>query len=305
MLEVLSNPLCYFWAGPKLGQHFLSDTRFRRRISDALNVHADDLVIEIGAGRGAMTGLLAERAWRVVAIELDAVLAQKLKEKLSAEPRIEILEADILTVDIARICRRYEVEKCVVFGNLPYYITSPIIHHLFSFRSCIRAMVLLVQREVAMRLVAEPRTRAYGYLSVLTELYSRPSITLRVPPGAFSPPPQIHSALVGFEMRARFPEGFEAGEGSALPTKEKTEARRALLPGATHALPPLIEDAEKFLDFVKLCFAQKRKNLLNNLGGTYSRRRVERALEDLGWPLTLRAEQLAIEQFATLFQRLA
>ncbi len=237
-----------------------------------------------------MTGLLAERARRVVAIELDVILAQRLKEKLSAESLIEILQGDVLTVDLAGICRRYEAEKCFVFGNLPYYITSPIIHRLFSFQGWIRSMALLIQREVALRLVAEPGTRAYGYLSVLARLYSRPRIAFTVPPGAFSPPPKVHSALVDFELRPGFPKPSQLAQGTGVV--------------ATHASPLQIADVERFLDFVKLCFAQKRKNLRNNLAGAYSRRRVERVLPDLALPSNVRAEQLAVEQFATLFQRL-
>ena len=258
---------------PKLGQHFLADARYRRRISQALPLRPDDLVIEIGAGRGAMTSLLAERARRVVAIEVDRGLADHLQQKLTGDARIDILAADILSTDIGEICRRYESEKCVVFGNLPYYITSPIIHHLFAAQEWLRGVTLLVQREVAERLTAGPGTRAYGYLSVLAQLHSQPRLLFNVPPGAFSPPPKVHSALVDFRM------------------KTKSSAYRP-------------ENNAMFLDFVKRCFSQKRKNLLNNLSGTYTRARVERELASLGLSPKLRAEQLTLEQFAALFARL-
>jgi 16S rRNA (adenine1518-N6/adenine1519-N6)-dimethyltransferase len=258
---------------PKLGQHFLADAGYRRRIAQALPLRPDDLVIEIGAGRGAMTTLLAERGRRVVAIELDRELANHLLQKFKGDARIEVLAVDILATDLGEICRRLESAKCTVFGNLPYYITSPIIHHLFAAEEWLRGMTLLVQREVAERLTAGPGTRAYGYLSVLAQLHSQPRLLFSVPPGAFSPPPKVHSALVDFRMKTKLP-GFNS------------------------------RDRAEFLDFVKRCFSQKRKNLLNNLSGDYTRARVERELASLGMSPKLRAEQLTLEQFAALFARL-
>lgn len=233
----------------------------------------DDLVVEIGAGRGAMTGLLAERARRVVAVELDPFLADNLKQKLQAAPKVEILHADILSTDLAELCRRSDTEKCFVFGNLPYYITSPILHRLYTFWTWVRAMALLVQREVAERITAAPGTRAYGYLSVLAQLHSQPRIVFGVPPGAFSPAPKVHSALVALEMAPRFPEW------------------RA-------------EERNNFLGFVKRCFGQKRKNLLNNLAGICSRREITQELARLALPPTIRAEQLTLGQFACFHRHL-
>jgi 16S rRNA (adenine1518-N6/adenine1519-N6)-dimethyltransferase len=261
---------------PKLGQHFLVDASYRRRIAAALDLQPDDLVVEIGPGRGAMTELLAERAGRIVAIELDKALAEQLQRKLAAEPRIEVLQADFLTVDLAELCFRHGVQRCFVFGNVPYYITSPIIHLLFTFRDCIRAMALLVQHEVAERLVATPGTRDYGYLSVLTQLLSYPRIVTGVPAGAFSPPPKVRSVLVEFRMREL------AGAGSLLPQQE----------------------ADRFLQFVKRCFEQKRKNLLNNLAELYSRARLELELNRLSLAPSLRAEQLPLEDLIRLYRGL-
>jgi 16S rRNA (adenine1518-N6/adenine1519-N6)-dimethyltransferase len=257
----------------KLGQHFLADSGFRRRIADSLSLHADDLVIEIGAGRGAMTGLLAERARRVVAVELDRALVQQLKEKFEGDPRIEILHSDILSTDLAVLCRRHETERCFVFGNLPYYITSPILDRLGIFRNVIRAMGLLVQREVADRLIAPPGSSDYGYLSVFVQLFSRPRFLFSIPPGAFSPPPKVHSAFVEFQIHPRFPK---------LSPKEQ----------------------ERLLNFVKRCFAKKRKNIINNLSGMAPRARVVQALEQLQLPTNIRAEQLSIGHFADLLARL-
>ena len=176
---------------PKLGQHFLVDARYRQRIAAVADLRPEDLVVEIGPGPGAITELLAERARYVVAVELDSVLAEQLRKKLGTGLSIEVLQADFLTLDLADLCRRKGTERCFVFGNLPYYITSPIIHRLFLFHDRIRAMALLVQHEVAERLVAGPGTREYGYLTVLTQFFSSPRILLSVPPGAFVPCPLL------------------------------------------------------------------------------------------------------------------
>lgn len=258
---------------PKLGQHFLHDQRYRLRILEALSLNADDIVMEIGPGRGAMTALLAQRARRVIAIEIDRALAQRLEEDFRRQPKVQVVLEDVLRVDLAALCRAEGAAQAFVFGNIPYYITSPILHHLLAQRQSIRAMGLLMQREVAERLTASPGTRDYGYLSVAAQLYSQPEIALDVPPGAFSPAPQVQSALVTFRLRPKFA-----------------------------PWPPTAGD--KFLEFVKRCFAQKRKNLLNNLSGYYPRTEILKALEGTGNPATSRAEQLSVEALASLFESL-
>jgi 16S rRNA (adenine1518-N6/adenine1519-N6)-dimethyltransferase len=258
---------------PKLGQHFLSSEGYRRRIADALPLRGGELVIEIGPGHGAMTGLLAARADRVVAVELDPGLASELRETLISSPQVEILEGDILSTDLAAICRKRRAATCFVFGNLPYYITSPIIQHLMNSAGVIHGMALLMQREVAERVTAKPASRDYGFLSVLVQLHSEPRIALSVPPGAFSPPPKVHSSLVEFRMKPRFPAWTDQERG-------------------------------EFLKFVQRCFAQKRKNLLNNLSADYSKARARAALEGMLLTDKARAEELSVMQFAELLRRL-
>ncbi len=258
---------------PKLGQHFLREARFSRRIDEAVLLDPDELLVEIGPGRGEMTRRLAARAHHLVAIELDPALAATLEAEFQGNPRVEILRADILKTDISALCSRHGVERCYVFGNLPYYITSPILLHLFAARSSIRRMALLMQREVAERVAASPGSKNYGSLSVLAQCDSEPRIAFTVPPGAFSPPPKVYSSLVDFRMAPRFPE-WDA---------------------STH---------REFLAFVQKCFAQKRKNLLNNLGVAYSRARALNALQAAGLEPPPRAEQLSLEQLAGLFQLL-
>ncbi|HEV2418969.1 MAG TPA: 16S rRNA (adenine(1518)-N(6)/adenine(1519)-N(6))-dimethyltransferase RsmA [Terriglobia bacterium] len=258
---------------PKLGQHFLSSADYCRRIAQSLLLAADDLVIEIGPGRGALTKLLAGRVERLAAIELDATLAGSLRQTFENVPSVEIIEGDILKTDIAQICRCHKKDSCIVFGNLPYYITSPILHHLFEARARIQRMALLVQKEVAERITAGPGSRDYGYLSVFVQIHSSPTIAFDIPPGAFSPPPKVYSALVDFQMVPRFP-AWNAGKN------------------------------RDFLAFVRTCFAQKRKNLLNNLA-IYARPAVGHALESMTLSARVRAEQLSLDQFGALFDLLA
>jgi 16S rRNA (adenine1518-N6/adenine1519-N6)-dimethyltransferase len=256
-----------------MGQHFLSDPRYCSRVADALDLRPDDLVIEIGPGHGAVTGLLASRARGVVAVELDSELVDELRQNFRQSSNVEIIHGDVLLTNLGEICRRHHVERCHIFGNLPYYITSPIIHHVLGFAGQVRAMGLLVQREVADRLVAQPGSRDYGYLTVLARLFCSARLVLQVPPGAFSPPPQVHSAFVRFEMHAG---------GRAEGLKEKQE----------------------FLRFLKQSFSHKRKKLLNCLAPMYSRQTLEAQLERLGLPLQVRAEELPLEQFVALFSNL-
>ncbi len=251
---------------PKLGQHFLADTPYRRRIADSLGLRPEDLVVEIGPGKGAMTGLLAERAGRVIAIELDARLARELGRRLADNPKIEILAGDILEINLAAVCPSPD---CFVFGNIPYYATSPILHHILSFYAMLRSMALVVQREVADRLQAAPGSRDYGYLSVFIQSYARPRIALTIPPGAFRPVPKVHSALVRFEMR-----------------------------------PPAEAPQAEFFEFVKRCFACKRKQLATNLSASYGRGQIQDSLSALGLAANLRAEEMSLEQLRALFDRL-
>ena len=255
---------------PKLGQHFLTSDRYRLRLAQALPIRASDLVIEIGAGRGAMTGLIADRARQLVAVELDAELAERLKVQFGERNQIEILQGDILGLDIAAVCRRYDVGRSFIFGNLPYYITSPILHHLLRFKDYISGMAFVVQREVALRIAAKPGSRDYGYLTVLAQSLTRPRLAFNIPPSAFTPRPAVFSALITFDM------------GGLLRSNE----------------------SRAFLDFVKLGFAQKRKMISNSLSSAYSAARVREALRGLGLNENVRAEELPVGDLGRLFEAL-
>ncbi|HEV7966937.1 MAG TPA: 16S rRNA (adenine(1518)-N(6)/adenine(1519)-N(6))-dimethyltransferase RsmA [Candidatus Acidoferrales bacterium] len=250
----------------KLGQHFLTDASWQERIARAVRID-EGVWVEIGAGHGEMTMRLAQRASKVFAIELDPRLARRLREVTTPCKNVEVVESDVMAVDLENLTGG---GRFSVYGNLPYYITSPILHRLFEHVEKIAAIHIVIQFEVAVRIAAQPGRRDYGYLSVASQWFSQPEIAFRIPPGAFRPPPKVASALVSFRMPG---------------TRAKCS----------------VEDEHAFLDFVKECFAQKRKTLRNNLRPRLGSR-TEDILQGAGLCPDVRAEQLTVYQFAALFQ---
>ena len=241
----------------KLGQHFLTSASVLERIATAVCPAGEDLVVEIGPGRGALTEKLLRRAARVVAIEIDSSLVEYLRTKFAGEPRLEIVHADVLDTDLSRW------GGAPVAGNLPYYITSPILEK--AVRLDVPRAVFLIQKEVAERLVAQPRHREYGYLTLQTAMFADTRLLFEVKPGSFRPPPRVDSAVVLLTPHMR-----DLGVG----------------------------DREAFRRFLSQCFRQKRKTLRNNLAGTYGKDVIDE------WPEAgLRAEQITLEQFAEMYKR--
>ena len=181
----------------RLGQHFLTDPRILTRIVDALAPTADETVIEIGPGRGALTDVLVPRARRVIAIELDRELASRLTERYAGDARLTVVQADVLSTDFGALAGG----PFVVAGNVPYNITTPILFHALQQPRPLRA-VYLVQREVAERVVAAPGSEAYGALSVNVQCVAHAEIVFRVAAGSFSPPPKVESAVLRITPRA-------------------------------------------------------------------------------------------------------
>jgi 16S rRNA (adenine1518-N6/adenine1519-N6)-dimethyltransferase len=174
-----------------LGQHFLIDKRVLQRIADALELRGGEIVIEIGPGRGALTELLVKRARRVIAIEYDRALARLLRERYAGNSAITILEADVLDIRFGEVAGG----AYVVAGNVPYYITTPILFHALTPPRPDRA-IYLVQREVAERIVASPGEREYGALSVNVQAVATAELLSRVAAGSFQPPPKVESAVI-------------------------------------------------------------------------------------------------------------
>ena len=179
-----------------LGQHFLTDKRILGRIADALRLQGHETVLEIGPGRGALTDILADRAGRLVAVEYDRALAAMLRERYARRPNVLIAEADVLEVSLGELA----AGPYVLVGNVPYYITTPILFHALAHPRADRA-VYLVQREVAQRLVAPPGGKEYGALTVNVGAVARAETLFAVPAGAFAPPPKVESAVVRITPR--------------------------------------------------------------------------------------------------------
>ena len=216
-------------------------------------------IVEIGPGRGALTALLLESGADIHAIELDAAMVDHLRKAYPGHPRLKLHHTDVLNADLTHW------GPVSVAGNLPYYITSPILERIFRAHEAIQSATLLIQKEVAERLTARPGSRDYAYLSVVTQTWMEPHYLMTVPPGAFRPPPKVDSAVV------------------QLVPHRNTEP-----------------DTAAFLVFCGRAFRQKRKNLRNNLQPWYPAADWSRIPE-----APLRAEQLSLEQLRALWRKLS
>ena len=247
-----------------LGQHFLRDENIARKIARALDVQEGETVLEIGPGAGALTRHLRQRGARLVLVELDPRAVEVLRAEVVGSG-VELIEGDILATDLKVIASRCPGGTLRVVGNIPYNITSPILFYLLDNRRLISDALLMMQREVARRLVAHPGTKDYGILSILTQFYAQTSTLFDVTPGAFVPPPAVTSTVVRLEMRKR----------------------------------PLVHarDEEHFRRMVRAVFSQRRKTLRNSLRILLGDG-VRTLPSDL--PLERRPEELAVEELVAL-----
>jgi 16S rRNA (adenine1518-N6/adenine1519-N6)-dimethyltransferase len=256
---------------PRLGQNFLEDAQAVERIVAALGDCSSQTVIEIGPGRGAVTQSLAARAKRILAVELDRDLASRLSARFDPD-RVMVIQQDVLGFDLEAAAAKAG-EKLLVIGNLPYYITSPILSKLAASHAVLDRAVLMMQREVADRAAARPGSRDYGLLSVTTLLYGPVEKLFTLPPQAFSPPPKVHSTVIRWRFAPRFRElGIADGE---------------------------------FLGFLRTAFRQKRKTLANNLRADgRSLDLIFYAFGRAGIALQARAESLSLETLAELWKHI-
>jgi 16S rRNA (adenine1518-N6/adenine1519-N6)-dimethyltransferase len=260
-------------AKKSLGQNFLHDPGIIRRIADSLNLASDDWVLEIGCGRGALTRALAGRVQQFIGVELDSVLFQKLYESF-AGPATLFLNQDVLRLDLTQLLRRLSPkhEKLKIVGNLPYYISSPILGWLGRQSEVIRSATIMLQAEVADRLLAMPASKTYGVLTVMTAYQFDCERLFDIRPGAFRPVPKVRSALV--RLRPKPKKSLELGR------------------------------EEAFFDFVKRCFSKRRKTLRNCLKGAVEPESLESALLQLGHSTNARAEALSLNDLLRLFREL-
>jgi 16S rRNA (adenine1518-N6/adenine1519-N6)-dimethyltransferase len=256
---------------PKLGQNFLVDAQAAQRIAAALGDVAAQTVVEIGPGRGAITEILAARAKHLLAIELDRDLAASLRARCSGE-RVTVVEHDVLDFDFAAAAA-LAGRRLRVAGNLPYYITSPILLKLAASHAALELAVLMVQREVADRVTAAPGSRDYGLLSATVQMYGPAEPLFTLPPSAFSPQPQVHSTVFRWRFAPRFAE--------------------------------LGVDQAGFSRFLRQAFAQKRKTLANNLRAAgISPAAAAAALAEAAIEPRTRAEAVPLGALAALYRKL-
>lgn len=254
-----------------LGQNFLAGSHYPRRIVDSVAPRAGETIVEIGPGRGALTGLLLESGARVIAIELDPELIPVLSRMFSGLENFHLVEDDALKVDYCKLIAPDTAARVV--ANLPYYISTPILQRLIEHRRCLREMTLMLQREVVERIAAPPGGKEYGFLSVLAQFYCEIEKLFDVPPGAFRPAPKVYSSILRLRARAR-----------TAPVK----------------------DESLMIELTKVLFAQRRKNILNNLRAGRSRLGLSDESEIAGLLASSeldpkrRAETLSIEEIARM-----
>ena len=255
------------------GQNFLIDTNILENIADAAGITDEDTVLEIGPGFGALTQVVAERAKKVIALEIDTKLIPILEETLGEYNNIEIINMDVLKCDIAKLSEEKNGGKPFkVVANLPYYITTPIIMDMLAKKDFVKSMTVMVQKEVADRMQVGPGTKDYGALSLAVQYYAKPKIVANVPPNCFMPRPKVGSAVIRLERYEK---------------------------------PPVEVKNEKLMfRIIRASFNQRRKTLVNGLKNSqeipFSKEQIEQALGMCGLSLSVRGEALTLAQFAQL-----
>ena len=265
-------------ANKKLGQNFLIDESVVDGIVENSNIGENDLVIEIGPGLGTLTSKLAEKAKKVICIELDSKMVNLLKDRFIAYKNIEIINDDCLKVDINSLILKGKEEGCKsakVVANLPYYITTPIIMKLLEERLNIESITVMIQKEVAHRLADVPGGKESGSITYTIWYYSEPEILFDVPNSSFIPEPEVTSTVIKFNILE----------------KPRIE----------------VNDEEKFFKVIKASFMQKRKTLVNSLvnGGVISsKEEAEKILTSIGLDTKIRGEKLSLEDFKNLSEKI-
>ncbi len=257
----------------RLGQNFLIDEQVLHKILDAAKITKEDFVLEIGPGIGTVTQALAEAAREVSAVEIDRDLIPVLEQTLADCDNVSILNEDILKVDIAALAEEKNDGRPIkVVGNLPYYITTPIVMGLLQSEVPLESITVMIQKEVAMRMQAQPGTRDYGELSLAVQYYAEPYLAANVPPNCFLPRPKVESAVIRLTCRK---------------------------------IPPVeVRNPQQMFAIIKASFNQRRKTLVNSLRNaenlSFSREQILDALAEIGLDEAVRGEKLTMEQFAAL-----
>jgi len=252
-----------------LGQNFLVDQNIRIKIVNALDLKPDDIVLEVGSGKGELTGLIAERINKIYGLEIDRRLYSGLIESFKARNNVRVINQDILKFDVSRFIKVEKIKPGIkVFGNIPYYISSPIIEHLLKFRTGLKAAFLTVQKEFAARVVALPGTKNYGSFSCFVQYYCLPKIIFNISKNCFRPSPKVDSSFLELKIRE-------------IP---------AVCPN----------DETAFFKIIRAAFNQRRKVLRNSLLGVVMPEALEIFFKKSGLSRSVRPECLSLENFALL-----
>lgn len=255
-------------AKKSLGQNFLIDNEVIEKIINEVSATNKDLIIEIGPGRGALTKKLKEKNAKILAYELDKDLINVLTSL--ENDKTKIIYKDILESNIKEDIKNIEYENLYIVGNLPYYITTPIIEHIIQSKIKFKKFTIMIQREVANRFMAQPSTRSYGYITLVLKYHFNITRVCEVSKNCFNPVPKVESTVLSFEERSNKP----------------------------------MVDENGYFEFLKRSFHMKRKNLKNNLNGFYNLKIVEGVLKKYGYNLSLRAENLSEEVFVDIWNSL-
>ena len=254
------------------GQNFLVDERVLGKIVSSAEISKDDVVIEVGPGIGTLTQALAKEDYKVVAVEIDTTLVPILGELLSDFDNIEIINEDILKVDVNAIAEKYPDKKIKMVANLPYYITTPIIMNVLENHIPVESITVMIQKEVAYRMKAQPSTKDYGSLSLAVQYYCEPYLVANVPQNCFMPRPNVDSAVIKLTVMDK---------------------------------PKVQVNNEKFMfEFIKAAFSQRRKTLVNCIFSsgllTLSKDEIGKVLNGLGYDERVRGESLTLEDYGKI-----
>lgn len=255
----------------KFGQNFIINPSVCPKIAEYAGVDENTCALEIGIGVGVLTTELAKRAKKVVAVEIDDSLKPLVAETLAEFDNVKIVWDDVLNVDLAKLIREeFPGERVVVCANLPYYITSPIITKLLSDNLPVENITVMVQKEAALRLCADEKSREIGAISMAVQYYSKPKICFNVSRGSFYPSPNVDSAVIRLDIRK---------DGKPTPKSE-----------------------EKMFRLVRGAFGQRRKTFVNSVNATLGipKRDIETALSQIGVDGRIRPEKLTLAQYAAL-----
>ena len=250
-----------------LGQNFLVDKNIQAKIIDSLGLGPQDIVLEIGAGRGEITSLISSKVKLVYAIEIDSELCDILKLSLKEPTNVRILNCDILKLDLKKY---FSKTKITVIGNIPYYITTPIIELLFKHRLIIKRIFLTVQKEFADRVTACPGTKNYGSFSCFVQYYTHPKRVFLVKKTSFFPTPKVDSSFLRLDIKEKL--ALDEGQEEGL------------------------------FKIIRAGFNQRRKTLRNSLKGVISAEKLERFFIDQRIDKNIRPEMLSLENFINLFK---